>query len=119
MIKVREFLEKYAYTDEEKTLEIIPQDNKKAITDYIYIDGVKVKRYIKEFWTSKQRQASSIHEISYRACFKSQQPRFFIHLLSKVGDTVYYSFAGRGTTNIEAGLMGSNTIFNNINMEKM
>jgi hypothetical protein len=32
----------------------------------------------KEFWTSRQRQASSLHEISYRACFKPQLPRFFI-----------------------------------------
>jgi DNA modification methylase len=115
MIEVREFLENYAYIDEDITLEIIPQDNKKTIIDYINIDGGKVKKYINEFWTSRQRQASSIHEISYRACFKPQLPRFFINLLSKVGDTVYDPFTGRGTTPIEAGLMGRKTILNDIN----
>jgi hypothetical protein len=37
---------------------------------------------INEFWTSGQRQAHSIHEISYRACFKPQLPRFFIERLT-------------------------------------
>ena len=27
-------------------------------------------------WTARQRQASRLHEISYRACFKPQLPRF-------------------------------------------
>ena len=31
-----------------------------------------------EYWTSGQRQAHSLHEISYRACYKPQLPRFFI-----------------------------------------
>ena len=30
--------------------------------------------YEEELWTSRQRQASPIHEISYRACFKPQLP---------------------------------------------
>jgi DNA modification methylase len=60
-------------------------------------------KYTNEFWTSRQRQASSIHEISYRACFKPQLPRFFIILLTKKGDIVYDPFSGRGTTVIEAG----------------
>ena len=34
--------------------------------------------FINEFWTSKQRAAHSLHEISYRACFKPQLPKFFI-----------------------------------------
>ncbi|MFA4848174.1 MAG: DNA methyltransferase, partial [Methanoregula sp.] len=65
-----------------------------------------LRKYTNEFWTSRQRQASSIHEISYRACFKPQLPRFFINLLTKKGDIVYDPFSGRGTTVIEAGLMG-------------
>ena len=36
------------------------------------------KRTEKEFWTNKQRQACSIHEVSYRACFKPQLPKYFI-----------------------------------------
>ncbi|MDO9033795.1 MAG: DNA methyltransferase, partial [Methanoregula sp.] len=65
-----------------------------------------LKKYTNEFWTSRQRQSSSIHEISYRACFKPQLPRFFIHHLTKKGDIVYDPFSGRGTSVIEAGLSG-------------
>lgn len=77
--------------------------------------GQKVKQYINEFWTSKQRQASSIHEISYRACFKPQLPRFFINMFTKARDVVYDPFSGRGTTVIEAGLLNRNIISNDIN----
>jgi DNA modification methylase len=62
--------------------------------------------FINEFWTSKQRAASSLHEISYRACFKPQLPRFFIERLTTAHDTVYDPFLGRGTTVIEAALLG-------------
>src|SRR5467141_2790053 len=41
-----------------------------------------VPTYVNEFWTAKQRAASSLHEISYRACFKPQLPRFFIDRLT-------------------------------------
>jgi len=68
-----------------------------------------------EFWTSKQRQASSLHEISYRACFKPQLPRYFIERYSKPGDTVYDPFMGRGTTIIEAAMMNRNVIGNDAN----
>jgi hypothetical protein len=71
--------------------------------------------FINEFWTAKQRQASSIHEISYRACFKPQLPRFFIQLLSKEKDVVYDPFAGRGTTIIEAALLKRFGVSNDVN----
>jgi len=66
-------------------------------------------------WTSKQRQSSSLHEVSYRACFKAELPRFFIERYSNELDTVYDPFAGRGTTGIEAGLMRRKVILNDIN----
>ncbi|MFH0957915.1 MAG: DNA methyltransferase, partial [Pseudomonadota bacterium] len=84
-------------------------------TEMLTIGGRYITKYINEFWTSKQRQASSIHEISYRACFKPQLPRFFIELLSDVGDTIYDPFSGRGTTVIEAGLMGRKIVSNDVN----
>ncbi len=62
--------------------------------------------YVNEFWTSRQRAAHSLHEVSYRACFKPQLPRFFITRLTRPGDTVYDPFMGRGTTVIEAALLG-------------
>ena len=70
-------------------------------------DGVvSVDTFSNEFWTAKQRAAHSLHEISYRACFKPQLPRFFIDRLTQPGDVVYDPFLGRGTTLIEATLMG-------------
>ena len=71
--------------------------------------------YIDEFWTSKQRQAHSLHEVSYRACFKPQLPRFFIENLTQEGNIIYDPFLGRGTTLIESALLNRNIIGNDIN----
>ena len=30
-----------------------------------------IPTYINEFWTSKQRAANSLHEVSYRACYQA------------------------------------------------
>lgn len=65
-----------------------------------------VPTFSNEFWTAKQRAAHSLHEISYRACFKPQLPRFFIERLTAPGEVVYDPFMGRGTTPVEAALMG-------------
>jgi hypothetical protein len=62
--------------------------------------------FTNEFWTARQREAHSLHEISYRACFKPQLPRFFIERLTRSGDAVYDPFMGRGTTLLEAALLG-------------
>lgn len=71
--------------------------------------------YVNEFWTSRQRAAHSLHEISYRACFKPQLPRFFIERLTRPGDAVYDPFLGRGTTAIEAALLGRTPIGTDVN----
>jgi len=65
-----------------------------------------VQTFVNEFWTSRQRAAHSLHEVSYRACFKPQLPRFFIERLTRPGGTVYDPFMGRGTTLLEAALLG-------------
>ena len=70
---------------------------------------------INEFWTSGQRKSHSLHEISYRACFKAQLPGFFIEHLTDRGDTVYDPFMGRGTTLIEAALRGRLPVGNDVN----
>ena len=59
-----------------------------------------------ELWTARQRQGHSLHEISYRACFKPQLPEFFISHYSEKGDLVFDPFMGRGSTPIPAHLMG-------------
>ncbi|HEY5913079.1 MAG TPA: DNA methyltransferase [Verrucomicrobiae bacterium] len=66
----------------------------------------QVPACVNEFWTAKQRQANSLHEVSYRACFKPQLPRFFIQRLTTAGEAVYDPFMGRGTTPLEAALLG-------------
>src|SRR5437879_4325806 len=67
---------------------------------------ITVPTYVNEFWTSKQRAASSLHEVSYRACFKPQLPRFFIERLTAIGEVVYDPFMGRGTSAVESALLG-------------
>jgi hypothetical protein len=69
-------------------------------------EPLEVPSFVNEYWTARQRQASSLHEVSYRACFKPQLPRFFIERLTAPGDCVYDPFMGRGTTPIEAALLG-------------
>jgi hypothetical protein len=69
-------------------------------------DELEIPTFINEFWTPQQRAANRLHEISYRACFKPQLPRFFIQRLTQPGEIVYDPFMGRGTTLIEAALLG-------------
>lgn len=76
-------------------------------------DGVPF--FFNEFWTARQRQGHSLHEVSYRACFKPQLPEFFIQRLTAPGERVYDPFMGRGTTPIQAALMGRAAVGNDIN----
>lgn len=82
-------------------------------TEQRTVDGIPY--FINEFWTAGQRQAHSIHEVSYRACFKAQLPEFFISRLTKPGDVVLDPFMGRGTTPVQAALMGRHAFGNDIN----
>ena len=84
-----------------------------AKTRYEVRDGLPY--YVNEFWTSGQRQAHPLHEVSYRACFKPQLPRFFIDRLSAPGEAVHDPFMGRGTTPIEAALAGRRPVGNDVN----
>jgi len=77
--------------------------------------GSMFPQYVNEFWTSRQRAGSSLHEVPYRACFKSQLPAFFIKLLTSPGECVYDPFSGRGTAVIEAGLLDRVVISNDAN----
>ncbi|WLT30780.1 DNA methyltransferase [Geothrix sp. PMB-07] len=79
------------------------------------INNSKIPILTRELWTSRQRQAHSLHEISYRACFKPQLPRFFISRLTEETQIVYDPFAGRGTTALESAFMGRQVISNDIN----
>jgi hypothetical protein len=76
---------------------------------------IAVDTLTNEFWTNRQRAASSLHEISYRACFKPQLPRFFIDRFTHPGEVVYDPFMGRGTTVLEAALLGRRAIGCDVN----
>ncbi len=91
------------------------QDSLKTVIDTVSIRDIDITRYTNNYWTEKQRQASSIHEVSYRACYKPQLPRFFIERLTQPQNVIYDPFSGRGTTVVEAGLLGRNIISNDIN----
>ena len=71
--------------------------------------------YVNEYWTAAQRSAHSLHEISYRACFKPQLPAFFIDRLTRPGDVVCDPFMGRGTTPLQAALMGRRVVGSDAN----
>jgi DNA methylase len=95
-MRVKEFvteIEQFHEFDQQTQIEAFPDPT------------VHLPVYVNEFWTAKQRAAHSLHEISYRACFKPQLPRFFIERLTQPGEVVYDPFMGRGTTAIEAALL--------------
>src|ERR687893_2669547 len=74
-----------------------------------------ISYFVNEYWTARQRQSHALHEISYRACFKAELPRFFVERLTGPGEIVYDPFMGRGTTLLEAALMGRRVAGNDIN----
>lgn len=76
---------------------------------------LEMPMFVNEFWTARQRAANSLHEVSYRACFKPQLPRFFIERLTAPGDFVYDPFMGRGTTLLESALLGRDPVGCDVN----
>jgi hypothetical protein len=105
-----------SFFDDVATYSQFGQQSKRIETAFLANgSSAGVPTFVNEFWTARQRQASSLHEVSYRACFKPQLPRFFIERLTQPGDVVYDPFMGRGTTPIEAALMGRGPFGNDIN----
>jgi hypothetical protein len=82
-------------------------------TETFLDDGISY--FVNEYWTARQRQSHALHEVSYRACFKAELPRFFITRLTGPGDLVYDPFMGRGTTLLEAALLGRRVAGNDVN----
>jgi hypothetical protein len=71
------------------------------------VSRTAVKQIEGEFWPAKQRQMHSLHYcISYRGSFKPELPDFFIKKYTKPGDIVADPFCGRGTTALQANLLG-------------
>lgn len=103
------------------TPEGLPRDDRyvngpaEVRTDWLRVGEHRVRREVSEYWTSAQRQSHSLHEVSYRACFKAELPRYFIERYSAEGDVVYDPFMGRGTTLLEAALKGRVPEGNDVN----
>ena len=76
---------------------------------------INIPTHADEFWTAKQRAGHSLHEVSYRACYKPQLPAYFIQRFCRSESVVYDPFMGRGTTLIEAQLHGHRVIGNDVN----
>lgn len=93
----------------------LPAGEAEAAWATVACEGAAYPRLAAEFWTSRQRQAANLHEISYRACYKPQLPRHFIERLTAPGDRVYDPFSGRGTTALEAALLGRKVAANDVN----
>ncbi len=90
----------------------MPSQTRKSSFTYLQ---QKIPVYYGSFWTPRQRQAHNLHEIAYRACFKPALPRYFIEKYTAPGDVVYDPFSGRGTTVIEAAILGRHIIANDVN----
>ncbi|MDA8552196.1 DNA methyltransferase [Aquiluna sp.] len=99
----------------QETLSNILENQPQAVSEAFSLGGVAYERMVGEFWTSAQRQAANLHEVSYRACFKPQLPAYFLERFAKPGDLIYDPFSGRGTTAIEAALSGHMVAANDIN----
>lgn len=108
MKSITSFLEQYADSNHGKSV---------AATQEVFVtaSGKKVPVFVNEYWTAKQRQANALHEVSYRACFKPQLPGFFIGHFTRPGELVLDPFSGRGTTALQAALMGRQVAANDVN----
>lgn len=74
------------------------------------------KRLVGELWTAQQRQMHSLHYVvSYRASFKPELPDFCIRRYSDKGAVVYDPFCGRGTTALQANLLGRVAVSSDVN----
>ncbi|MFZ4778976.1 MAG: DNA methyltransferase [Terrimicrobiaceae bacterium] len=94
--------------------ETVPLPNEVSVTRQV-VGNHEVTVCEGEFWTAKQRAGHSIHEVSYRACYKPQLPEYFIKRHAGPGRVVFDPFLGRGTTLIEARLLGCETVGSDIN----
>lgn len=108
----RAFLRRFAPEDESALFEASQEPEAWSEVD---VAGARYPSLARAFWTARQRQAANLHEISYRACYKPQLPRHFIERLTGPGDRVYDPFSGRGTTALEAALLGRRVAANDVN----
>lgn len=100
-------------------LDLDIRSEERVISEESVTDGRAARAYLKrvgEFWTAKQRRMHSLHyAVSYRASFKPELPDYFIRRFSRPGDVVFDPFSGRGTTVLQANLLGRVGYGNDVN----
>ncbi len=84
------------------------------------VPGFEIPFYVGELWTARQRQMHPLHyTVSYRASFKPELPDFFIRrflLDRRINEGVVLDpFGGRGTTVLQANLLGFRGVHNDLN----
>ena len=94
-----------------------PDQERIAVTRHP-VAGIPV--YEGELWTARQRQMNPLHyAVSYRASFKPELPDFFIQKYmidaGKKKGRVLDPFGGRGTTALQANLLGFMADHNDLN----
>jgi len=79
-------------------------------------DVIDLKIRPEEWHRQSPRWGNPLHSIcSYMASFPPKLPHYFIDRFTNVGDLVLDPFSGRGTTVLEAALMGRKAIGNDLN----
>jgi len=74
------------------------------------------KRTVAELWPQEQRGMHSLHYVSgYYGSFRPELPSFLINRYSCKGETVLDPFCGRGTTMLEANLLGRVALGSDLN----
>lgn len=103
------------YSELHQELEGFDEFDTRTRCEFLSFGSQELPVFVNEFWTSKQRAGHPLHEVSYRACFKPQLPKFFIERLTEADDLVYDPFMGRGTTLLEGALLGRKVVGCDIN----
>ena len=83
--------------------------------DVLHDRFMGIDRITGEFWPARQRSGHSLHEISYRACYRPELPSFIMQILPDNHMPILDPFGGRGTTVLETCLKGRTGINNDIN----
>ncbi len=74
------------------------------------------KRTFAELWPQEQRGMHSLHYVAgYHGSFRPELPSFLINRYSCKGETVLDPFCGRGTTMLEANLLGRVALGSDLN----
>lgn len=83
------------------------QVSKNQVLRLVEDKATVARRTALELWPERQRAMHSLHYVlGYYASFRPELPNHFVQRYSRKGDIVLDPFCGRGTTALEANLLG-------------